>query len=61
MMAKRQKAFRRAALRLSTTAWLLCHIFIEMSVAQMIGTIICRQTCRLAEKAIENSIVFSMR
>jgi hypothetical protein len=61
MMAKRRKAFRRAALLLSITALLLCHVFVAMSIAQMILGIICRQTCRLAEKTIENSIVFSLR
>jgi hypothetical protein len=60
-MAKRRKAFRRAALRLSKTALLFCHIFIAMGIAQMIHGIICRQTCRLAAKAIESSIVFAMR
>ena len=35
MMAKRRKAFRRAALRLSAAAWRR-HIFIAMSIAQMI-------------------------
>jgi hypothetical protein len=60
-MAKRRKAFRRAALLLSKTALLYCHIFIAMSIAQMTEPIICRQTRRLAEKTIENSIVFSLR
>ena len=36
MIAKRRKAFRRAALRLSKTAWLFCHIFIAMSIGRMI-------------------------
>ena len=54
-------AFRRAALLLSRTALLFYHIFIAMSIAQMMEPIICRQTCRLAEKTIEKSIVFSMR
>ena len=35
-MAKRREAFRRAALLLSTTAWLLCHILITMNIGQMI-------------------------
>jgi len=61
MMANRHKAFRRAALLLSRTAKLLCHIFIAMSIAQMILSIICCQTCRLTAKAIEDSIAFAMR
>jgi len=36
MMAKRRKAFRRAALRLSAAAWQRRHIFIAMSIARMI-------------------------
>jgi hypothetical protein len=35
MMTKSQKAFRRAALRRSKTAWLFCHIFIAMSIGRM--------------------------
>jgi len=36
MMAKRRKAFRRAALLLSAAAWLRRHLFIAMSIARMI-------------------------
>ena len=36
MMAKRRKAFRRAASRLSAAALLLRHIIIAMSIARMI-------------------------
>jgi len=36
MMAKRRKAFHRAALLLSAAAWLRRHIFIAMSIARMI-------------------------
>jgi len=35
MMAKRRKAFRRAALRLSAAAWRR-HVFIAMIIARMI-------------------------
>ena len=59
MMAKRQKAFRRAALLLSKTAMLFCHIFIAMSIARMIQRIIRCQTCRLAAKTIDRAIVFA--
>jgi hypothetical protein len=52
MMAKRHTAFRRAAPLLSKTAWLFCHIFIVMSIAQRIETILCCQTCCLAAKAM---------
>jgi len=61
MMAKRLKAFRRAALLLSAAAWLRRHIFIAMSIARMILKIIRCQTCRLAAKSIEISIDFTMR
>ena len=61
LKAKRHKAFRRAALLLSAAIWLRRQIFIAMSIARMIQRIILRQTCRLAEKTIENLIVFSMR
>ena len=44
MMAKRQKAFCRAALRRSKTAGLFCHILITMSIGRMIHGIIRRQT-----------------
>jgi len=60
MMAKSQKAFRRAALRRSKTARLFCHIFIAMSIRRMIQRIIRRQTCRLAAKSIESSIDFAI-
>jgi hypothetical protein len=50
-MAKRRKAFRRAALRLSKTALLFCRIFISMSIAKRIETIIFRQTFGLAESS----------
>jgi len=36
MMAKSSKAFRRADLRRSKTAWLFCHILIAMSIGRMI-------------------------
>jgi hypothetical protein len=36
MMAKSQKAFRRAALPRSKTARLFCHIRIAMSIGRMI-------------------------
>ena len=36
MMAKRRKAFRRAASLLSAAAGLLRHIFIAMSIARMV-------------------------
>ena len=36
MLAKCRRAFRRAALRLSKTARLFCHMFIAMIVGQMI-------------------------
>jgi len=36
MIAKSQKAFRRAALRCSKTAQLFCYIFIAMSIGRMI-------------------------
>jgi len=36
MLAKRRKAFRRAALRLSAAVWLRRHIFIAMTIARMI-------------------------
>jgi len=36
MMAKRRKAFRRAALRLSAAAWRRRHVFIAMIIARMI-------------------------
>ena len=52
LMAKRQKAFRRAALLLSTAAYLLCRIFIAMSIVRMIQRIIRCQTCRLAVKSL---------
>ncbi len=61
MMAKRRKAFRRAALLLSKTAMLFCHIVIARSIAHMMDSIMCRQTFHLAEKTIEYSIVFSLR
>ena len=32
MVAKSQKAFRRAALRRSKTVWLFCHVFIICAV-----------------------------
>ena len=40
LMAKRQKAFRRAALLLSAAVWLLRRIFIAMSIGRMLDTII---------------------
>ena len=61
MMAKSQKAFRRAASRRSKTAWLFCHILIAMSIGRMILGIIRCQTCRLAAKSIETSIDFAIR
>jgi hypothetical protein len=61
MMAKSRKAFRRAALQRSKTARLFCHIFIVMSIGRMIQQIIRCQTCRLAAKTIEASIVFAIR
>jgi hypothetical protein len=63
MMAKSQKAFRRAALRRSKTALLFCHchIFIAMSVGRMIHRMLRRQTCRLAAKSSESSIDFAIR
>jgi hypothetical protein len=36
MMAKRRKAFHRAALLLSAAVWLRRHIFIAISIARMI-------------------------
>jgi hypothetical protein len=36
MMAKSEKAFRRAALLRSKTALLFCHIRIAMSIGRMI-------------------------
>ena len=59
MMAKRRKAFRRTALRCSKTATLFCHVFIAMSIGRMIFQIIRCQTCRLAAKTIEATIVFA--
>ena len=61
LLAKRRKAFRRAASRLSAAAWLQRHIVIAMSIARMILRIIRRQTCRLAAKSIESLIDFAMR
>jgi hypothetical protein len=61
MMAKSKKAFRRAALLRSKTAWLFCHILITISIGQMILRIIRCQTCRLAAKSIEFSIDFAIR
>jgi len=61
MMAKSQKAFRRAALRRSKTAKLFCHIFIAMSIGRMIHRIIRCQTYRLSAKSIEASIDFAIR
>jgi hypothetical protein len=61
MVAKRHKAFRQAALRLSAAALLRGHIFIAMNIARMIFKIIRCQTCRLATKSIEASIDFVMR
>ena len=61
LMAKRRKAFRRAALQLSAAAKLLRQIFIAMSIARMIQRIILHKTTRFVEKTIEYSIVFSMR
>ena len=58
MMAKRRKALRRAALRLGKTAWQFCHIFIAMSIAQMI------QGSFAAKRVVwqrKQSIVFAMR
>ena len=60
-MAKRRKAFRRAALQLSAVALLQRQIVIAMSIARMIFKIIRCQTCRLATKSIESSIDFAMR
>ncbi|MBR3294604.1 MAG: hypothetical protein IKI69_09335, partial [Oscillospiraceae bacterium] len=40
MMAKSEKAFRRAALLRSKTALLFCHILIAMSIGRMIFRII---------------------
>ncbi len=61
LWAKRRKAFRRAAPRLSAAAWLQRHIVIAMRIARMILRIIRRQTCRLAAKSIESLIDFAMR
>jgi hypothetical protein len=61
MMAKRRKAFRRAALRLSKTASLFCHIIIAMRIGRMILQIIRCQTYRLAAKTIHAAIVFANR
>jgi len=61
MMAKSQKAFRRAALPRSKTARLFCHILIAMSIGRMIERIIRCQTCRLAAKSIETSIDLAIR
>jgi hypothetical protein len=61
MMAKSEKAFRRAALLRSKTALLFCHIRIAMSIGRMIERIIRCQTCRLAAKSIEFSIDFAIR
>ena len=61
LMAKRHKAFHRAALLLSAAEQLLRQIFIAMNIARMIQRIILRKTYRFAEKTIEESIVFSMR
>jgi len=61
MMAKSQKAFRRAALRRSKTALLFCHISIAMSIGRMMQRIIRCQTSRLAAKSIELSIDFAIR
>ena len=60
-MTKSQKAFRRAAMRRSKTAWLFCHIFIAMSIGRMMERIIRCQTCGLAAKSIEASIDFAIR
>jgi hypothetical protein len=54
MMAKSEKAFRRAALLRSKTAWLFCHILIAMSIGRMILRIIRCQTCRLAANDSQN-------
>ena len=43
-MAKRRKAFRRAALLLSAAIWMRRQIFIAMSIARMIQRIILRAT-----------------
>ena len=61
VMAKSQKAFRRAALPRSKTALLFCHIILVMSIGRMIQRIIRCQTCRLAAKSIEFSIDFALR
>ncbi len=61
MMAKSEKAFRRAALLRGKTARLFCHILIAMSIWRMILRIIRCQTCRLAAKSIEFSIDFASR
>ena len=61
MMAKSEKAFRRAALLHSKTAWLFCHILMAMSIGRMILKIIRCQTWRLAAKSIEFSIDFAIR
>jgi len=61
MMAKSEKAFRRAALLRGKTARLFCHILIAMSIGRMILRIIRCQTCRLAAKSIEFSIDFAIR
>ena len=61
LMAKSQKAFRRAALRRSKTAGLFCQIILAMSIGRMIQRIIRCQTCRLAAKTIDSSIVFAIR
>jgi hypothetical protein len=60
-MAKRRRAFRRAALLLSAAVWLLRRIFIAMNIARMIQRIILHKTYRFVEKTIEKSIVFSRR
>jgi hypothetical protein len=60
-MAKRRRAFRRAALLLSAAGWLLRRIFIAMNIARMIQRIILHKTYRFVEKTIEKSIVFSRR
>ena len=50
MMAKSEKAFRRAALLRSKTAGLFCHILIAMSVGRMILRIIRHQMIILIGK-----------
>jgi hypothetical protein len=40
LMAKRRRAFRRAALLLSAAVWLLRRIFIARSIGRMLDTII---------------------